>query len=80
MLISLLVSAIMIALAIPLILQKAARSPIYGFRTTNTMSSAPVWYRTNRIAWIAVLAAGMFWLAFALLLPMIVPFWLAYRE
>jgi hypothetical protein len=80
MLASLLVPAIMIAFAIPLALRKAARNPTCGFRNTNAMSSAPVWYRANRIAWLAVLVAGIFWLAVALLLPMILPFWLAYRE
>jgi hypothetical protein len=80
MLAPLFVPAIMVALASPLILKKAARSLIHRFRNTNTMSSALVWYRANRIAWIAVLVAGMFWLVVALLLPMSLPFWLAYRE
>jgi hypothetical protein len=80
MLVSRLVLATMIAVAIPLVFKKAARNP--EFRTTNTMSPdlAPVSYRANRIAWIAVLVAGIFWLAVALLLPRLLQFWLAYRE
>ena len=48
-----------IALAIPLILEKVPRNRYYGFRTPFTMSSDPIWYRANKIAGITLVAAGI---------------------
>jgi hypothetical protein len=58
-----------IALAIPLILEKVPRNRYYGFRTPFTMSSDPIWYRANKIAGITLVAAGIFWLALGQILP-----------
>jgi uncharacterized membrane protein len=58
-----------IALAIPLILEKVPRNIFYGFRTPLTLSADKIWYRANRICGIAFLLGGVFWLLLALLLP-----------
>jgi hypothetical protein len=68
-LMTLIVPLIVMALAIPLILQKVPRNALYGFRTPLTMSSDKIWYPANKILGIALLAAGAFWLAFANFLP-----------
>jgi hypothetical protein len=67
--VTLIVPLTIIALAIPLILQKVPRNGFYGFRTAFTMSSDEIWYRANKISGIALLAAGVFWLVLAYVLP-----------
>ena len=51
-----------------LILEKVSRNHLYGFRTAYTMSSDEVWYRANKIYGIALLVAGVAWLALGLIL------------
>jgi uncharacterized membrane protein len=66
----LLVPLLIIVLSIPMILGKVPRNSLYGFRTAYTLSSDEVWYRANKVSGIALLLAGMFWLAGGWLLPM----------
>ena len=61
-----------IALSIPLILQKIPRNRLYGFRTAYTLSSDAVWYRANKIAGVAVLLGGIAWLLAGQILPRII--------
>jgi uncharacterized membrane protein len=68
-LVTIIVPVILIALAIPTVLGKVPRNGLYGFRTAYTLSSDEVWYRANKIAGIALLLAGVFWLAGGLILP-----------
>jgi len=62
-LISFLVPLSVIALAIPLMLEKIPRNHFYGVRTRQTLSSNEIWYYANRICGYAMIAAGLFWLA-----------------
>lgn len=79
-LITLIVPAIMLVLAIPLILEKVPRNYLYGFRTPYTMSSDQVWYHANRVAGLALLGTGLAWFVLGLVLPsVIVPPEVAYR-
>ncbi len=48
-LISFLVPLSVIALAIPLMLEKIPRNHFYGIRTRRTLSSNEIWYYANRI-------------------------------
>lgn len=41
------VSALLILLAVPLVLRKVPRNPIYGFRTRATMTDDEVWFSAN---------------------------------
>lgn len=66
------VPLVMLALAIPLIRGKIPRNYFYGFRTRRTLSSDRVWYPANRASGIALAAAGLVWLAAALLVPLFV--------
>jgi uncharacterized membrane protein len=67
--VTLIVPLTVIVLAVPMILEKIPRNPIYGFRTKYTMSSDEVWYRANRIAGVAMLVAGTVWLILGAVLP-----------
>ena len=49
---------LMVALAIPMILQRVKPNPWYGFRTRKTLSDPDIWYPANRYAGKALLAAG----------------------
>ena len=60
--VTLLIPLIIIALAVPLILEKVPRNAFYGFRTPFTMSSDEIWYYANKISGIALLLGGIFWL------------------
>ena len=66
------ISIILIVVAVPLILEKIPRNGFYGFRTPYTLSSDVVWYRANRIAGIALVVAGIFWLVLAISLPQVI--------
>ena len=68
-LVTVIVPLTIIVLAIPLILEKVPRNGLYGFRTAFTMSSDAAWYYANRISGIALLLAGIFWLALSRILP-----------
>jgi formate hydrogenlyase subunit 3/multisubunit Na+/H+ antiporter MnhD subunit len=61
----------LIALSIPMILQKVPRNHWYGFRTSYTLSSDEVWYHANRDSGVALLVAGLVWLVAALVLPQV---------
>jgi SdpI/YfhL protein family len=61
-LVTLVVPLAIMALAVPMILEKVPRNCIYGFRTPYTMSSDAAWYRANKISGIALVLAGAFWL------------------
>jgi uncharacterized membrane protein len=65
----LIVPLMLVALSVPLIYQIVPRNRFYGFRTRYTMSSDQVWYRANKMCGIALLVAGILWLALALVLP-----------
>jgi uncharacterized membrane protein len=66
---TLLVPLVIMVLSIPMILGKVPRNRWYGFRTTYTLSSDEVWYRANKISGIAVLIAGVLWLAIRYAVP-----------
>jgi hypothetical protein len=68
-LVTLIVPLTIIAVAIPLILEKVPRNGFYGFRTSFTMSSDEIWYRANKISGVALLAGGVFWLLLGQILP-----------
>jgi uncharacterized membrane protein len=67
--ITLLVPLVIIVLSIPMVLGKVPRNSLYGFRTAYTLSSDEVWYRANKVSGIALLLAGVFWLAIGWALP-----------
>ena len=70
----------LIALSVPLIYQIVPRNCFYGYRTPYTLSSDQVWYRANRICGIALLMAGILWLALTLVVPHVInPAQMAYR-
>src|SRR5687767_95634 len=62
------VPTLLIILSIPMIFEMIPRNGFYGFRTPYTLSSDQVWYRANRISGLALLAAGLFWLALGIVL------------
>lgn len=66
------VPLIVLALAIPMILQKVPRNYFYGFRTPRTLSSDRVWYRANRASGIAMACASIVWLIAGLIVPLAV--------
>lgn len=66
------VPLVVLALAIPMILQKVSRNYFYGFRTPRTLSSDRVWYRANRASGIAMACASIVWLIAALIVPLTV--------
>ena len=39
--------ALLIVLAVPLIVRKVPPNPVYGFRTSKTLSNAGIWYEAN---------------------------------
>lgn len=49
---------VLIALAIPLILQKVPPNPFYGFRLPKTQSDPRIWYAANRAAGVNLAIAG----------------------
>jgi uncharacterized membrane protein len=57
--------ALMVAIACPLILGKVPPNPWYGLRTRRTMSSQALWYKANRMGGIylilSTLAAVAIW-------------------
>jgi uncharacterized membrane protein len=67
--VTLIVPLTIIVLSIPLILEKVPRNGLYGLRTAFTMSSDAVWYYANRVSGIALLLAGIVWLALSRILP-----------
>jgi hypothetical protein len=55
---------VLILLGIPLIFRLVPRNWLYGMRTPRTMWSSPeTWYIQNQITGIALLVAGLVWLA-----------------
>jgi len=55
----LLAPLVIIAVSIPLILEKVPRNHWYGFRTPKTLSSDAVWYPANKIGGKYFVAAGL---------------------
>jgi hypothetical protein len=62
-----------VALSIPMILQKVPRNGLYGFRTPRTLGSDAVWFPANRVAGISLACAGAIWIIAALTVPLLVP-------
>jgi uncharacterized membrane protein len=60
---------LLVAVAIPMILNMVPRNRFYGFRTPRTLASDEVWYPANRFAGKALTIAGLGWAA----LPLVVP-------
>jgi len=54
----LLIPAILIALSLPLVFRLVPRNRWYGYRTPRSLGSDAEWYRMNRIAGVAVIAAA----------------------
>lgn len=50
---------LLVALAIPLMLDKIPPNPWYGFRVPSTLSDPEVWYKVNRYAARGLLATGI---------------------
>jgi hypothetical protein len=59
----LLAPLLIIAVSIPLILEKVPRNHWYGFRTPKTLSSDAVWYPANKIGGKYFVVAGLIQLA-----------------
>jgi hypothetical protein len=55
---NLILPASLIVLAIPLIFRKVPPNPLYGFRTSKTLSDAGIWYEANAGAGWDVALAG----------------------
>jgi uncharacterized membrane protein len=51
------------ALALPLALSLVPPNRIYGYRTAQTMANRDVWFRGNRVAGLALIAASALTLA-----------------
>jgi len=51
-------SLVLMAIAIPLLLQKVKPNRWYGVRTARTLNDDGLWYRANRLYGIAMLTAG----------------------
>ena len=58
---------LLVALAIPLILDMIPRNGFYGYRTPRTLASDEVWYPANRYAGKALVVAGLVWAALPLM-------------
>lgn len=59
---------ILMAIALPLVMQKIKPNHLYGVRTAFTLSNKTVWYQANRFWGIAMIASGLaFFLLSALL-------------
>lgn len=52
------VGIILVALSIPMAMQKIKPNGWYGFRTPKTLSNEQVWYEANRVAGINLMLAG----------------------
>ena len=59
---------VLIVLAVPLILGVVPPNPLYGFRIPRTMRPH-VWYPANRVAGLAMAAAGVVWLLASWIAP-----------
>lgn len=62
-------SAIFFILAVPLVFGLVPRNRYYGVRTVRTLSDDNIWYRTNRIAGVAVMLASTIYGAVAIIVP-----------
>lgn len=51
--------AVIVALCIPMALQKVKPNGWYGFRTPKTLSNEKIWYEANRVAGIDLTIAGI---------------------
>lgn len=51
-------TALIAAFSIPLVLKLVPPNRIYGVRTTHTLASPEVWFRVNRFAGLALVAAS----------------------
>ena len=49
----------LMAIAIPLVMQKIKPNSLYGVRTTLTLSNKTAWYQANRFWGIAMIASGL---------------------
>ena len=59
---------ILMAIALPLVMQKIRPNHLYGVRTAFTLTNETVWYQANRFWGMAMIASGMaFFLLSALL-------------
>jgi uncharacterized membrane protein len=56
-------SVVLLALAIPLTLEKVPPNGLYGFRTAKTRSDPKIWYAANKALGKALLVAGAVLLA-----------------
>lgn len=53
------IGILLIALSIPMVLQKIKPNYWYGFRTPKTLSDEKIWYEANRVAGIDLSLAGL---------------------
>ncbi|MBV8452837.1 MAG: SdpI family protein [Deltaproteobacteria bacterium] len=71
---SLVAGIVLIAVSIPLILEKVGPNRCYGFRTAKTLSSPEVWYAANSIAGRDLMSAGVTVLVWDLILALLILF------
>ena len=69
------VPLLILALSIPMILDKVAPNGAYGFRTPKTLESEEVWYPANRAAGWFMLAAAVLSICFNQVLWWTFPEW-----
>ena len=69
------VPLLILALSIPMILDKVPPNGAYGFRTPKTLESEEVWYPANRAAGWFMLAAAVLSIGFNLVLWWTFPEW-----
>lgn len=62
-------SALLFAFAVPMALGLIPPNRFYGVRTARTLADRGAWYRANRVAGVAVMAAGAVYFAVALARP-----------
>lgn len=65
--------AIVIAVSLPLVFRLVPPNHWYGYRTPRSLSSPADWYRLNRIAGVALIAASLVSLAIKLAILRFVP-------
>jgi uncharacterized membrane protein len=68
-----LLGALMFALAIPMALKLVPPNPVYGIRTSKTLSSREIWYAANRSTGIDMVIAGIVIAVAALVVPRLMP-------
>ncbi|MCB8936362.1 MAG: SdpI family protein [Anaerolineae bacterium] len=64
---------LLVALSIPMLLDKVPPNPWYGFRVPSTLSDEKLWYKANRYIARGLLATGIITVVGALALYLLMP-------